>query len=210
MPLVKQKKITDYEHCGDEYWWAIRLTDPSLTVEASYDIFNRYDKFIVSQEGDGLNTRVHQHIILCGSMTKVDIRAFLAIHYPSLKGVQGLYIQAAREYEQLTKYTVKEGNYKYKGFSDAFVNKMLKLSVPKTDLKKDITANEDMFILGEIDRVTFVNNYVALKIKHNQRPVKNHIVSYVLMILMRVDEYKLASYCRSINEACDYELGTYR
>lgn len=168
-----------------ESWWAIRITVDELDLNKTYDLFNSYDKFIVSEEGDGDNTRLHHHILLVTTENAEQIKERIRVVYPTAKGNKSIYTRPSRDKRQLAKYTIKEGNYKYKGFSETYIQNTFKCAIAKTDLKKDITKLEDQLILGEIGFTLFLEKYVDLKVKHDQPLYTNHIKAYGMKMAVR-------------------------
>lgn len=179
---MRQVTITDLLSL-EGVWWALRLTDDGsvLDMDKTQQITTKYDKWIISEEGDGDHTRLHHHIIIS---TKQDIkrdtiRQHIKEVYPTLKGNKSIYIQPCKDKKQLTKYTLKEGQYKYNGFSKDFIKNMERCASPKTDLKKNIQDIEDQYILGQLDDKEFLSKYIQLKALHDQPLYLNHIQAYM-------------------------------
>lgn len=136
-------------------------------------------KYIISEEGDGVTTKYHQHIILvCDQDTKF-IRNLIKTTYPDCATNKCIYIKLCVTKTGLAKYTLKEGEYIYQGFSKQFIDDTFKCSKPKTDLKKDITENEDNYILDKICDSEFIKRYISLKVRHDQPLYMNHIEAYM-------------------------------
>jgi hypothetical protein len=171
-----------------EVWWAIRLSSfDSLSIETTKRMLEPY-KYIVSEEGDGITTKYHQHIILVYDTDTEGVRKLIKQTYPECQGNKCIYIKASKDKRQLAKYTLKEGLYCYKGFSKEYIEDAFKCSKPKTDLKKDMTENEDKFILGKIELLQFTKNYINLKVKHGQPLYMNHIEAYIRKMACQQDE----------------------
>lgn len=186
-----------------EQWYAIRLSSfDKLALDTTEKMFESY-KYIISEEGDGVTTKYHQHIILVCEHTTEQIREIIKKSYPDCVGNKCLYIKACKDKKQLAKYTLKEGKYVYKGFDPKFIEDTFKCSKQKTDLKKDITDNEDNLILGRITDVQFVEKYIRIKVAHDQPLYTNHIRAYVLKMLIKADKIGARAYACSIIDSFD-------
>jgi len=178
--------------------WAIRLTDPELDLEKTFKLFSYAARYIVSEEGDGDSTKLHQHILLYTEETGDQIRERIREVYPILKGNKSVYIKPSRDKRQLAKYTVKEGQYKYKGFTPEYISETFKCSRAKTDLKKDISLLEEQFILHHIDSEEFLDRYVQLKVKHDQSLYTSHLTAYMRKMMVRNGTLSSKTYSESI------------
>lgn len=174
-----------------EIWWAVRLSSfDKLSLETTQQMLSPF-KYIISEEGDGITTKYHQHIILVCDLDTEGVRALVKKTYPDCQGNKCIYIKACRDKKQLAKYTLKEGNYVYKGFSKKYIDETFKCAKPKTDLKKDMTENEDNYILDKITDSQFVQRYIDLKVKHDQPLYMNHIEAYVRKMVCKKDPKKV-------------------
>lgn len=185
-------------------WWAIRITTDNMTLERTASIFKDNDKYIISQEGDDDTTRLHHHVVLASDESSEDIKSKIRQVYPEAKGNKCIYVKPSRDKRQLAKYTLKEGNYIYKGFSEQFIKEHFRLAVAKTDLKKEITANEEIYILGIITTEQFVERYIDIKVKHDQPLYTNHIVAYVRKMMVRSGNLKSKNYAKDIIYQIEY------
>lgn len=170
------------EECIDTLgtWFAIRLsTFDGLDLETTRRMFAAF-RYVISEEGDGISTKYHQHIILDYSGTAQEIRQLVKQTYPNCSGNSHIYVKACNDKKQLMKYTLKEGKYCYQGFSKKFIEDSFKCSKQKTDLKKEINANEDNLILGKIDEYDFAETYLRIKVSHDQPIYLNHVRAYLL------------------------------
>lgn len=193
MPQLRQTQI---DAIGT--WYAIRLSSfDELDINVTKNIFDFY-RYVISEEGDGITTKYHQHIILDCPLSTDEIRSLIKKSYPNCVGNKCIYIKACADKTQLMKYTLKEGKYCYKGFSDKFIEEHFKCSKPKTDLKKEISNNEDNFVLGKIDDIEFVENYLKIKVSHDQPIYLNHIRAYVLKMMLKAGYKKYSSLSRNI------------
>lgn len=131
---------------------------------------------IVSKEGE--NDGLHIHGIVMHSDKKL-IRKSIKKIYPAAIGNKCLYVQKVNTIVQCCKYTLKDGDYIYYGFPDAFIKKMFKLSTPKLDVKKSIKSNEDNLILKLISPQEFAEQYIKLKVDADQGLYSSHIKAYL-------------------------------
>lgn len=181
-----------------EIWWAVRITVDELTLDKTCSLFDQYSKYIVSEEGDGFNTRIHHHILLVTQENAEDIKKKIRDVYPTATGNKCIYCKPCRDKRKLKKYTLKEGNYKYKGFDSQKISDAFKTSVKKTDLKAEVVFNEDQLILGKITFQKFVEKYVDIKVTHDQPLYQNHIEAYVTKVGIRANVLSKSDYSRNI------------
>lgn len=160
-------------------WYAVRLSSfDELELEKTKKMLQPY-KYILSEEGDGITTKYHQHIVWVFNGTTDDIRKIIKDTYPKCIGNKCLYIKAGRDKTQLAKYTVKEGKFCFNGFTQKYIDEVFKTSSAKTDLKKEITDNEDDYILGRKTLDEFTEEYILIKARHDQPLYMNHIEAYI-------------------------------
>lgn len=179
-------------------WHAIRLSSfKELDIQVTLKMLEPY-RYIVSEEGDGVTTKYHQHIILVSELETEEIRQLIKKFYPGCKGNSCLYIKASKDKTQLAKYTLKEGNYKYKGFSEKYIQDTFKTSSPKTDLKKDVRDLEDKYILDIIDIVKFTEQYLLLKAKHDQPIYMNHVEAYLRKMKLKKEPGYVRHYAAAL------------
>lgn len=183
-------------------WYAIRLSSfESLTLEKTEEMFKDY-RYVISEEGDGITVKYHQHIILdAGKLTTEDIRKIVKEQYPDCQGNKCIYIRACKDKKQLMKYTLKDGKYVYKGFSPKFIENHFKCSSAKTDLKKDVKDNEDNFILGKIEFNAFIDKYLEIKVAHDQPLYMNHIKAYCLKMYVKSNPQHRSKLSKEIRDS---------
>lgn len=184
--MTEQPGIEEYLR-NMEVWWAIRLSSfDELDIELTKNMFQPY-AYIISEEGDGVTTKYHQHILLVWDTDTETIRQLIKSVYPNCIGNKCLYIKPSRDKRQLAKYTLKEGKYFYKGFTKQFIDDTFKCAKAKTDLKKEVTTNEDDFILNRIDFPKFIERYIDIKVRHDQPLYINHIEAYCTKMKCKVE-----------------------
>lgn len=180
------------EHLGE--WYAIRLKNfKELKLDTTREMFKEF-KYIISEEGseDGA-VKYHQHIVLVTyDRTLEDIRKIIKDTYPDCNGNKCLYLKPVKDKKQVSKYTLKDGEYYYQGFSDDYINKMFKLSSPKTKLKDRIVKNQDDYIMGEIDFEEFIQEYIMIKADHDQPLYMNHIEAYARKLKVKKEGKRFA------------------
>lgn len=186
-------------------WWAIRITVDELTLEKTESIFKEYEKYIISEEGDGENKRLHHHIVLDTQEDSNKIKENIRKVYPNANGNKCIYCKPAKDKRQLAKYTLKEDNYIYKGFTEEFIKEHFKLSVAKTDLKKDIVKLEEDYILDKITTEQFTSRFIDLKVKYDQPLYTNHIVAYIRKMMIRSGNMKSKEYAKHVLFQVEYK-----
>lgn len=179
-------------------WWAIRLTDPDLTLAKTFLCLSVYEKFIVAEEGDGFDTQLHHHILLVTDDSGDNIKTRIREIYPNIKGNKSIYCRPARDKNQLLKYTVKEDKFQYRGFNPDHIERALLTSRPKTDLKSSIIRLEDRYVLHQIDTAQFLEQYLLLKVKHGQKLYTSHLTAYVRSLMIRAGHLNSRDYAESI------------
>lgn len=166
-------------------WYNIRLSSFSgLGLETTKAMLLPY-RYILSEEGDDITTKYHQHIILVTDIGIEEIRKIIKKHYPEAIGNKCIYLKPVNEKAACAKYVLKEGSYSYNGFTEEYIETKFKTSRKKTDMKKDVVDNEDAYILGSIDAKEFIERYIVIKSEHDQPLYMNHIEAYVRKIMVR-------------------------
>lgn len=176
-PHIQEALITD--KC-----LAFRVSKvPGLCIESLWHYLeDDYDGLVISSEKHPIQ---HLHgIVMINSRLvdmeeeQINLRKKIKLCYPSAKGNKNLYTAKVRSIKQCFKYTLKEGDFKYKGFVKSYVEEMFLLSVPKDSLADKILENEENLLLKKIDFEQFKMNYIQIKVDHNQNLYVNHIRSY--------------------------------
>lgn len=168
-----------------------------LSMDTTFDFFkSRFEKIVVSSEGDGRG--FHLHLMLVGPATKKEILAMITELYPTAKGNKCKYVKLAENVNQLLKYTLKEGSYRYSGFTEEFIKDMFKLSKPKTDLKLHIIELEDKLLTGKITFSQFGIQHIHLKVTHGQNLYDSHIIAYFKRMAIACGEREEEEYAHSL------------
>lgn len=169
----------------------IRLTDPTLDLDKTFDLFKHYNYLIVSQEHE--ETNKHQHVLLAHpfadgiNAAKAVIREEVRSSYPEIKGNKGLSIKLARDKKSLASYVIKDGSYKYKGFTDNFMKIAVTLSYQTDALKTSYKQIRDKFELREMDLREYSNAILVLKSEHNQPIYVNHHTAHILSCAIKMN-----------------------
>lgn len=156
------------------------------------EIFSKFQgtfkKFIIGfEEG-------HQHIMLVtkpkDEWMKGSIHKKLRDWVKKTFNVQGngqYSIKYAKNEKQLSKYVVKDGDYKSVGFSDKELALFLLCSNKKglSNLKVELNKIEASFFSDEIDIVELYALFVKIKIKYGQNIYPNHMDAYVMKIYFK-------------------------
>lgn len=192
------KHPLEFLFMSDAPVWAARISKVmKLDLQHTLDAFSEAERFIVSEEGTGI--RLHQHLLISGKgFDRVKILEVIKKAYPAAKGNKNLYVKIAENFQQLLKYTVKEGNYMSKGFTNDLLETLEKLAVPKTDIRQKFTDLEDIFLLEKISFNTFVNRYVQLKIDHGQNLYNNHLIAYFRRMGLKTGYRSVHTYCEEL------------
>lgn len=189
-----------------ECWWAIRITVDSLELRKTFAIFESFPKVVVSEEGDGMNTRLHHHIILPTNKSSDEIKKLIRVAYPDAIGNKCIYVKPSRDKRSLMKYTLKEGNYLYKGFTDQFIKDSFKCSSSKTDLKKEIDLLEEKVILQKITMLQFIEAYIDLKVKYSQDLRDTNLKPYFKRIMIKSGYMTSKVYAQRLYDQVVHEI----
>lgn len=145
-----------------------------------------YPRIVVSDEGSG--KRHHQHILVaCNELEAEDVRKELKKCYPDAVGNKYIYVQVAKDKNQLMKYTLKEGQYLVHGFSEELVYDMLKCSIKKTDMRSQFSTLAETYYLDQITFLEFMTQYIQLKADHDQPLYMSHLEAYFRAMSVRGD-----------------------
>lgn len=165
-----------------------------LELTKTEEGFKDYNHYIISEE-IARNGKLHQHLLLSADeISETSVTKRIKEIYPDASGNKCLYVKLAKNTKQAMKYTVKEGNFRTKGFSSAYVEDMQKLSRSKEDMQKKFTKLEEQVLLKQITFRNFMKEYILLKVLHSQPLYDNHITAYFKRIgiqsgSMDIDEY---------------------
>lgn len=165
-----------------------------LTLEKTEEGFKDYTHYIISQE-HSRKGKLHQHLVVSvEGCSEASVTETIKKIYPDAKGNKCLYVKKAVRYQQAVKYTLKEGDFKVKGFSQDYVADMRLLSRSKDDMKIKFTRLEEDILLSRITFLEFMKKYIQLKVQHSQPLYDNHIVAYFKRIGIQCGAIELGTY----------------
>lgn len=158
-------------------------------------------KYIIVAEENTRSGKIHQHLLVSDKVHIDDIKKKLVDEYGPIKGNKQWAITNVKDKSpQIFKYIVKDGNFRYKGFSKTLMDAAVKCSSHKGDVKKEFADLEDAVKLGQISFDMFMERNIELRIKHDQNLYTQHIVAYFRKIAIKTGELKVSEYCRNLNE----------
>lgn len=128
----------------------------------------------------------HYHCLAETQMSKKEIVRVIKEKL-NLKGNADFSVIKAKSKQQLKKYILKDGNYKYKGFTDEEIKLLRKQSFKKGIDKLQIVLEgyEIEYYNGDISFTQFGERYIQLKIEYNQNIHGNHVKAYLTKIKMK-------------------------
>lgn len=95
-----------------------------------------------------------------------------------------MFIQLVSDRKSAIKYTLKEGDFIYKGFSKRLIEDLKKCSYKKEKLKQSLIENEDKLITKKINFNEFQDRYVEIHKEFNKPLNRNRTQDkYNLMML---------------------------
>lgn len=197
-----------------------RITTQDILVTEFIDFLLKkkdlYLKAIISEEGGSEDTSRHLHgFIEVNSDDKLkniyqNFRNYLKESYPKLFGNKSLALTKTQEgtESRMAAYTMKEGNYKYYGYSEKEIERFKKLSFKKqkhTDFQIEKQKLEDSFLLDDFTLRQFVTKYLDLIAKYRSGITDGQIYSYInRMLRIKSPEFREVM----VNRICEsYEIG---
>jgi len=110
--------------------------------------------------------------------------------YPDIAdlGNAGHQITKAKSKQALASYTLKDGLFKYKGFTEEFISDAKKLSFSQNDFKKKYKALRNSLILGDIQLEDYAVSLLQLKVRADQPIYYNHFKAHILSSMLRFDD----------------------
>lgn len=173
-----------------------KLSDLELDTTFNH-MKSHYKWLVISQE---TNPSLHLHGVIginrpdTDKQEKARIRSVIQSLYPKAVGNKHLYTANVLKKKQIFKYTLKEGNFVHQGFTNEFITDMFKTSTPKENLGDKVKQNEEQFLLGKITFQDFKENYVKIKVEHNQRLYPNHIRAYFNIFMLKSGNMTIEDY----------------
>lgn len=178
-----------------------RIADvEDLTIEKTEQGFKHYSHYIISEE-TSRKGKLHQHLIVSiEGCSEASVTEQIKKIYPDAKGNKCLYVKKAKNYTQAIKYTVKEGDFKTKGFSAEYIKDMKTLSRGKEDMKFKFTKLEEQVLLKQITFQKFMKEYIQLKVLHSQPLYDNHIIAYFKRIGIQCQAVNIDDYVERLEQ----------
>ncbi len=139
--------------------WAFRISNVDhLSLSKTFEFFEYacpYDRILVSEETSSKGV-LHHHGLLAFNFSdkdlppaeqvfqinksKEEITNLIKRCYPDAKGNKSIYVRQSIDKQQLLKYTLKEGLFFQKGFTEGYIQSAIKLSVSKESMKKQFDS----------------------------------------------------------------------
>ncbi len=178
----------------------VRIIDESVTLDKTFEAFRyKVDFLIVAQEGSlddrdlqdlPVSTRLHQHLLISSSSfsEKSEIKELILHQYPDARGNSGHSITIAKNKQVLASYVLKEGLFKFKGFTNQFIEDARKLSFSQNDFKKKYKALRNSLILGDIKIEEYAVSLLRLKADNDQPIYYNHFKAHIVSTMIRQDD----------------------
>lgn len=157
--------------------WHIRLSHNRSFDEIESVIQQISQKYIISME----RPKIHFHCYVRTTKSEKDMRSILVDH--QLHGRNKYSMTKVREEEQMKKYVVKEGDIRYKGFSDKEMEIFIKKSKSKD--KHYFVELEDQYMEGKLTYKEFAIAHVKHKTRMGQRLNPNQIKQYLTSVFLR-------------------------
>jgi hypothetical protein len=167
----------------------LRCSHPEATLQGLYDAYEPYmDMIIVCQE-TGKTGLLHFHCLLHKQeLHRETIKDILKETYPTVRGNKDYSISLSRNKQQLTKYLLKDGNYKYKGFPSRFIQKMEVLSYSTNEMKRRFQILKDKVTLKEISLSDYMLECINIKVEYEQPLYRNHMSAHFLQIAIKLGD----------------------
>lgn len=180
--------------------WSVRITSKGIKHKELFLYFMHEYDYVICADEVSRSGVPHVHCFLARSgLSKTDIREFIREGYPDLSGNKNLTITPCKDYEQLIKYTLKEGKYATQGFTDDFIKKMYKLSFKADDFKYQKKLLMDKVILGDICYCEYVDEYIEIHKTHLKPFNFGQWKSHFAMVAYKLGEVEL----NTIKRYCD-------
>lgn len=183
-PTEKQPSIEDLilRLCR---FYHIRMTSEKLTKSKTENLLKEFPYYIIASEGDGIQVRHHQHIMVGhNDLSKIDpkiLRSLIKETY-QLTGNSEYSIKVCKNKKQLATYSVKEDeNPLYKGFTPGQIQTFQKRSYDKDKFQKEYQKLQEKLDDDELSLGIYSNHLFHLKAETGQpvcmRSHQNHILS---------------------------------
>lgn len=170
-----------------------------LTCDYDFDRIIKFvellsDQYIISHEV------THYHCYIVTDKDRVMIRSMVNEEL-ELKGNGQFSIAEVRKVQQMKKYILKDGYYRYKGFSDNEIHKLKRCSTKKgmSKLGEAIQVLEDKYLTdARYNHFEFMTDVIKLKVSYGTKSPRSWITSYSDYMLVRRSPHHI----RTILEEC--------
>lgn len=171
----------------------------NLTLENTKTLLTGFVSYYIVSEEISKTGKVHQHWVICeAGLTHEKITDMIKEWFPDAKGNKCLAVRIARNPKQLIKYTLKDNNFIFKGFSKKFIDTSLKLSYSTSKMKDEFSRLNDRVKLKEITYDEYCTKYMEYKVKHEQPIYENHIIANYRRVAIALGEVDGNQYARML------------
>ena len=185
-----------------------------LTTDQEFDVIEAFvrrytNKYIISSEVG------HYHCYIVTKTTRKDLRLDVNEHL-ALKGNGQFSIADVRKPQQMKKYILKDGYYRYKGFSDAEIEKLKKTSHKKGMSKyaESLTALEDDYLTSDCMYTSSINSFmrsvVELQLSYGMKPNYGRLSSYLRYIKMKKNARYIDDFVQEITGLGNFDTGAFK
>jgi len=197
---------------------SLRITTDNTLQEVFQYFAKKYNIVLVSEEGGDEFTKLHYHLILGDTATALgrgyqNVRHYVLVRWPELAGNTNKY--CVKKVDKITfktalSYTLKDGKYVYKNFSDSLIERMKKLSYKKFDKQVFAKALECLrieFIDKKQDILTGIAAINRLKTSYNQIPNETNTLNLIKLWYLQQDPSHQDDYDKMIANKALMQLG---
>jgi hypothetical protein len=172
-----------------------------LTTDLEFDLIEgfvkeRSDQYIISHEVS------HYHCYLVTDVTRKDLRSAVN-EVLKLKGNGQFSIADVRKPQQMKKYILKDGNFRFRGYTEQEI-KILRLCSNKKGMDKysdELSVLEENFYSDKsITLESYMVSVVNLQLSYGMKPVRNRLQSYARYVEMKRSPARVRSYVRELLE----------
>lgn len=162
-----------------------------IDEDSLQELFHQHNikRYIISNEGDHLHVLVQtlKGVWFDKSEGSKTLIARVLKEKYGLKGNKDYSVALAREPNQLKKYVLKDGNYKFKGFKEDVINlfRLCSNKKGKDKLAKELQQLEEDYFQGEMSTEELYEKFIALKLSYGQNIYWNHTDAYIQKLQMK-------------------------
>lgn len=139
-------------------------------------------QWVYAFEDNTNKTNAHYHVVYLTNQKTTLVDHIKQIH-PHFKGNKYFSHTPAKDIDLAIRYTLKDGEFEFEGFSENYIQEQLKLSYKKTgdgNMSKEIDKIREQYITTGMSIRQGVAMYVNLLIKYNKTINRNHMKSLIL------------------------------